>query len=507
MEKGIIIVIAFIGILIVNLINRNKPAFQIGGTIIITAGCLLGLLFYFRISYLADVRTIVLTLVLSAALLLLAYFLVLFAVNYARSKQSMKKREMGKRKETASVSVKKLKKKEDVDEYKRKLASIRGEEAEVEEEQQVLMRKSSGKKRMKHDDKFTVPASEIKASETEPIEEVQEDEWIRETKVGGQKIRKRGTAKLPTIDPEELESAEEWKPDTVSADERKEYLTQQYAWMDEQVEDEVNLAVVFAGAGEEEQEPQRASRFEQEAPETEEAPVFSNFVALDMDDAEDIRFEAEEEPAAQKDEWIESDMEIEQEILAEEPEIEVLEEESGYDEFEFAEKHSDIFEKEEIEEEPAEEIEEAAVFDEEEWVTSEEEDREAEEPAVFEEEAEELAAFEDEAEEAAVFEEEAGEPAAFEEEAEEPVVFEEEAEEPVVFEEEVEEPAIEEEPEIVDPAAEKNAELAALRQLIAQKDYDESLKKVFAILNKGYVMTPDEKQQMKIIMLMLKEKT
>lgn len=73
--------------------------------------------------------------------------------------------------------------------------------------------------------------------------------------------------------------------------------------------------------------------------------------------------------------------------------------------------------------------------------------------------------------------------------------FEETVIEPVVVEEKLTMPEM------------KEAELAELARLVAQKNYPDAMKKVFSILNAGYVMTPDEKQKMRLVMLTLKAKT
>jgi hypothetical protein len=147
-----------------------------------------------------------------------------------------------------------------------------------------------------------------------------------------------------------------------------------------------------------------------------------------------------------------------------------------------------------------EEGEDTVIAEIEEYVEAEE--YEVEEYGIEAEEAEEYAAVADagarETEEANIFAEEQ-EPV---EGAHEYAVQDEFAEE-----EAARETAEPEKHEPVDPAAKKQEEITELKKLVGGKQYDLALKKVFEILNKGYVMTPDEKQQMKIVMMTLKDKT
>lgn len=56
------------------------------------------------------------------------------------------------------------------------------------------------------------------------------------------------------------------------------------------------------------------------------------------------------------------------------------------------------------------------------------------------------------------------------------------------------------------PFDRKKADVEELRAFIKVELYDEALKKVFKILNAGYLMTPQEKQQMRLVLMTLKEK-
>ena len=63
---------------------------------------------------------------------------------------------------------------------------------------------------------------------------------------------------------------------------------------------------------------------------------------------------------------------------------------------------------------------------------------------------------------------------------------------------------LKEEPET--PFDRKKEDIEELRALIKVGFYEEALKKVFKILNAGYLMTPQEKQQMRLVLMTLKEK-
>lgn len=56
------------------------------------------------------------------------------------------------------------------------------------------------------------------------------------------------------------------------------------------------------------------------------------------------------------------------------------------------------------------------------------------------------------------------------------------------------------------PFDRKEADVEELRAFIKVELYDDALKKVFKILNAGYLMTPQEKQQMRLVLMTLKEK-
>ncbi len=342
--------------------------------------------------------------------------------------------------------------------------------------------------------------------------------------------------------PDEADDVEEWQPDTVSSEEWQQYLQSEYAWMDEQdAESEVELSVVFGGGAEMEddaadEDALGAEYYEQE--QEVEAPA----IAREMEEPAAIGDEDEESlwelvPEQEGEEYEQFEMPVLETfgLTIEDKDEDAPAAEAIIDQYvdEPAAEQEDAA----IEEEPVHEYEEEPVAGEAEYAAElEAEDAVTEEEYVWEanieEPAEELPA-EQEEEQVVFVQDEPGEQEeymegaealdmpeeyAYEEEVivEEEVVYDEPAyeeeqvevmdEQPEAPEEEAEQP--EEEPEpVFDPAAQKLAEIDELKKLVAGKQYEPALKKVFEILNKGYVMTPDEKQQMKIVMMTLKDKT
>ncbi len=93
MEIGIIVIIGVIGVVVINLLNKNKPVFRIGGTVVVTLGCVLGLLFYYNISNFKNTGSIIITAALSIALLVLAYFFVVLMCNYLMTRDKKRREE------------------------------------------------------------------------------------------------------------------------------------------------------------------------------------------------------------------------------------------------------------------------------------------------------------------------------------------------------------------------------------------------------------------------------
>ncbi len=94
MEIWLIILLGAAGVIIVNLINKRKPVYKIGGTIAIILACVLGLLLYYFLSYTENVETVLMTLGLSVAMLILIYVLIVVAGNYYENRKLQKLQSM-----------------------------------------------------------------------------------------------------------------------------------------------------------------------------------------------------------------------------------------------------------------------------------------------------------------------------------------------------------------------------------------------------------------------------
>jgi hypothetical protein len=512
LEIGIIVVIGVIGVVVVNLLNKNKPVFRVGGTVVITLGCVLSLLFYYNISNFKSMQAIIVTTALSVALLVLAYFFVVLLCNYLMTKDK-------KRREEGKVSDR-YKKKEPKKKNEKRGTAASGEAVQIrkrvqieeasrgeEEEEERLFRKP-GRKMREEDEADVTPAIEDHAADAAAE--------AYPAKASRRRVREvEELAPAAEARPDEADDVEEWQPDTVSSEEWQQYLQSEYAWMDEQdAESEVELSVVLGGGAEMEDEAAdedalSAGYYEQERAAEEPAVAGKAEVpaAAAIEDADEESL-WELVPEQEGEEYEQFEMPVLETfgLTIEKKDAPASALEEMIDEYA---------------DEPAAEPEDAEL-EPGEAVTGEEYVREAAaEPEEKLKEERSVAIQEHEAEEQEEYTERAEaldmpEEYAYEEEVilEEEVVYDEPVyeEESAVYEEgqvetfDDDQPEEESEP-VFDPAAQKLAKIDELKKLVAGKRYELALKKVFEILNKGYVMTPDEKQQMKIVMMTLKDKT
>ncbi|HBU12717.1 MAG TPA: hypothetical protein DEB31_08330 [Clostridiales bacterium] len=505
------------------------------GFIAVALGCVLGLLLFFQISYFESARTIVLTVTLTVILLVLMYVFLVMGFSYMENKKSV--RRSGREKDR---------------QLERK---PRAEQKPVAARRPAAVEKAVAAEK-------TYPAAEQEAlsfgqdmAEGAVLATV--GELLKEYEEGEEQ------EKLYVF-PVQKEVIEEVTRDDAQSAGREPELANSFARdeREEQEEERVFDVVMWDTVREEterreaEEEPFEFELFEladeeevqaeQERAEREISAVLSHAAERArswdyevVDEAEALIYETAQDGYARSDLWGVAEEKEAARLAWSEEEREMPEPSAKEPVYSF------LKEQEQEEQEPAHgqkeaDVREQPVLDVEEGLTREEEREESEtafvlaereerpvesveieeEPAVILEVVEEtIIEIEPQPEEepaAAIKPWPVEEPAA----AIEPQYEEEPVVAAIAPQPEAEErPAIQEAPEqpaaaarqadlaSLSPQERREAEMSELKALVAQKQYDTAIKKVFGILNAGYVMTPNEKHQMKLILLTLKEKT
>lgn len=607
-----LIVLSIAGIIIINLLNKERPIFKLVGTAVIVLGCVLAMLYYYNIRMFTDTAMIVTTIVLSVCLLLSIYVIMILALSYRKGKIDVKKKDITKRSTF---------KKSDKKEKRRKLKTEISKDSSNATQDMTNGDDMSEKRKNKKSDTDVNKGLKTVNDYLNQIVNNENTENSVESVKDKATLKSQNKPTYPTdnfeeeLMIEETENAEEWTPSLVTDDEIEAYMKEQYAWMEEnKPEDELSMSVIF---GDDENVKM------DETPMDETPNEFHPEILDKTEDVKDIKVKANNKRRRKlADEPREIEIELEE--LKEYPEKEIISEQTDVVE-KIADSEDDIQKQTKLKkrsrrrrkgDDEAEKLKD--------WVAAQAKANESErqiasdsvsaemhetyEPAIenatfdeniniepqgnFYKEEDKIALIDIEASQidgeetytesneepyepfdftqtleqaimhgeqqppsealieetdeidiiSPVLVEDSGESAFVEsqdstftdmlsdssddvlsiEEAEQYAknffdnnIAEQEEPQPVFVDilSEQTEDEISIEPVVVEVqpeltlAEKKDAEMAELLQLVAGKNYPEAMKKVFSILNAGYVMTPDEKQKMRLVMLTLKAKT